>query len=467
MYSIFRTELHDSGLRYLARLREYLAGKIEHEELGRMQYQQLCETVKYARNGSAFYRERLSHISETPAIGEIQSLLNKIPFTTKSDLAAAGNDMSSDILGNAWIYYETTGTTGPSTPCPRNEIDSLVNNSFLTLQYERILNTGGKHVIGVMGPTELHSTGDTFEDVCRSLGHTVVKMWPRSPLVGMQRVLRLVRELHITALVCTPAVASELLKYCRANACEPTEMGIEVILVLGELITPARLRNLARNWGAKMYNCMYASQETSILAACDHTNKLTTIPLNNFYELISPFTDQALQVGTDVIAGELVITHLYQGNKPLLRYRTGDMVRCKRIDLNRWEIEPIGRVKDVLTLNGRTVYAFDIENAVFEELEYCYEYFVEINNQAGTDTVDITLESCDELTDPVLLQRLAAKLVSLLGGPAHIHVGDVGELIGTAAMVSWKAARINDRREGANNSERNAALAILQNRKRA
>ena len=24
-----------------------------------------------------------------------------------------------------------------------------------------------------MGPTELHSTGDTFEDVCRSLGHTV------------------------------------------------------------------------------------------------------------------------------------------------------------------------------------------------------------------------------------------------------------------------------------------------------
>jgi hypothetical protein len=34
-------------------------------------------------------------------------------------------------------------------------------------------------------------------------------------------------------------------------------------------------------------------------------------------------------------------------------------------------------------------------------------------------------------------------------------------------MVSWKAARINDRREGANNTERNAALAILQNRKRA
>ena len=267
MYSIFRPELHEAGLAWLAPLQRYLAGHLAGDELEALRRGRFEQVLARAREGSAFYRRHLEGVA-APSPGEtLAQAVRRLPFTTKQHLSAAGMSLCSGPLDEAWVYYETTGTTGPATPCPRNEVDSLVNNAYLALQYRAIL-AGRRHVVGVMGPTELQSTGDTFEDVCRSLGHTVVKMWPRSPVVGMARVLRLIRELRITALVCTPAVAAEMLKHARAQGVEPRELGVEVILVLGELVTPNRLRNLARHWNARMYNCMYASQESSILAAC-------------------------------------------------------------------------------------------------------------------------------------------------------------------------------------------------------
>ncbi|MCE1787098.1 phenylacetate--CoA ligase family protein, partial [Enterobacter hormaechei] len=140
----------------LTELKKYLSGEINISTLEKIQYEKLKEVINYTKNGSAFYQDRLDAINPNDD-ESLSSLIEKLPFTTKSDLSKAGNTISSDSLSNAWIYYETTGTTGPSTPCPRNEIDSLVNNSFLTLQYESIFNQEGKqHIIGVMGPTELH-----------------------------------------------------------------------------------------------------------------------------------------------------------------------------------------------------------------------------------------------------------------------------------------------------------------------
>jgi phenylacetate-CoA ligase len=469
MYSLFRPELHESGLSYLDELKKYLSGQLAGPELSSIRLKKLEEVIAYVRQGSPFYRRHLAAIDDCGGRQGLAATVKTLPYTTKKDLSSAGLSLCAGQITDAWIYYETTGTTGPSTPCPRNEIDSLVNNSFLSLQYQPIFK-GRKHVVGVMGPTELHSTGDTFEDVFRSLGHTVVKMWPRSPVVGMDRVLRLIKDLKITALVCTPAVAAELLKHARRKDVNPQHLGIEIILVLGELITPNRLKNLARNWNARLFNCMYASQETSILAACGDDNRLTTIPLNNYYELLCPFSGTALEVGNAVVAGEIVITHLYNGNKPLLRYRTGDMVRCMAGKNESWTIEPIGRVKDVLVLNEKPVYAFDIENAIFEDLEYCFEYTIEITRVADRDRVAVTLEKCDELDDTAHVARLRDKLESRFGVAVDIQVGDAGNLIGVAAMVSWKAARIHDQRQlgdnrqSGDNLERGTALEIMRGR---
>lgn len=393
MYALFKPELLELAREVHQQHALFESDGISTEALADMQLERLKKILGYVKAHSPFYRDTLSALSD----GGIEALdwnaFRKLPFTTKNDLREAGHNMAAAPLMKAWVYYETTGTTGSSTPCPRNEHDSIFNNTPLILRYGDLFRAHGEHhIVGVMGPTELHSTGDTFEDVCRSLGHTVVKMWPRSPVVGLHRAVTLIRELKITALVCTPAVAISLARHLLKKGENPSALGIKLIFTLGELTTPALLRNIGDVWGSAVYNCMYASQESSILAVSDADGTLATVPLNIVYELVNPLTGLVVGPENARMTGELVITHLYEGQKPLIRYRTGDMVRAQVMDKGHWQIIPIGRVRDTLIINGRNHCAYDIEAALFEHLKGCLDYHIQVETVAGVDQLRVTLE---------------------------------------------------------------------------
>ena len=314
---------------------------------------------------------------------------------------------------------------------------------------EVLAQHGDAHIIGLMGPTELHSTGDTFEDVFRTLGHTVVKMGPRSPLVGIERALNLIEELGITALVCTAGVAVELARYViRANK-SPAQFGLKCLFVLGELMTPQLLANLETIWETTIYNCMYASQEASILAAVCADGKQRTVPLNNYYELIDPDTTQRIEMPADgsQAKGELVVTNLYHGQKPLIRYRTGDMVVARATGDGGWIIEPVGRVGDTVELGGRTFTAYEVEASIFEYLSGCLDYQTTVMNIDGSEVLDIVVEIPD-VYDISQIELLARHVELTLGVRTVVRLGETDPLASTAAMVSWKAARFQDRRTG-------------------
>ncbi|MFD0394387.1 phenylacetate--CoA ligase family protein [Streptomyces nogalater] len=256
--------------------------------------------------------------------------LASVPFTTKDHLRQEFADVLSLPMHKAWIFYETTGTTGRSTPCPRDNTDSLHNNTALTVYYDTIFRQyGDEQIIGVSGPTELHAFGDTFGEVCRNLGHAVAKMWPHSPMVGFDRALETLRVLPATGLFSTPGMALTLAKKAHDAGLDPRrDFRLDVIMCTGELASPSLLENIGEVWGARVYNALYASQEASVMGASGADGGLYTAPLLNLYEVIDPDTGQAVAPGADgVRSGELVVTSLYQGSKPLVRYRTGDLVR--------------------------------------------------------------------------------------------------------------------------------------------
>lgn len=465
MYAIFKPELLELARTVYQQHAMFERGDLPAEELSSIQLERLKHILNYVTTDSAFYRNALSFLSPRSIDTLDWNSFRELPFTTKSDLREAGHNMAAAPLKKAWIYYETTGTTGPATPCPRNEYDSIFNNTPLILRYEELFRAHGQqHIVGVMGPTELHSTGDTFEDVCRSLGHTVVKMWPRSPVVGLDRAVTLIRELKITALICTPAVAINLAKHLIKNGQKPSALGVKLIFTLGELTTPALLRNIGDVWGSGVYNCMYASQESSILAASDKDGNLCTVPLNVVYEVVNPLTGQVLEPENARLTGELVITHLYQGQKPLIRYRTGDMVRAQVMDKGKWQIIPIGRVRDSLVINGHNHCAYDVEAALFEHLKGCLDYHIQVESVAGVDQLSITLELEQNSEAHNDLEAVASAMEARLGARAHITVGPTDAVTGTAAMVSWKAARLHDKRSGSDNQERETALKIAARR---
>lgn len=50
---------------------------------------------------------------------------------------------------------------------------------------------------------------------------------------------------------------------------------------------------------------------------------------------------------------------------------------------------------------------------------------------------------------------------NIAGVSIHLIDGETSRVTGTSAMVSWKAARIHDLRPAADNSDRDAALALI------
>ena len=248
------------------------SGQIDATTLSDWQSENLKQTIAYCQERSPFYQKHLRGLAPS-------SPIDALPFTTKDDLRYHIDDVASLSLDQAWVYYETTGTTGVSTPCPRTAEDSIRTGVVLCEGYRELLQTHGEHLsIAVMGPTELHSTGDTFGDVFRSLGHSSVKMWPHSPVVGFARAAHLLQRLPITGLTCTPGMTILLARHLLAQGIDPASVGIKVILTVGELATPQLLAHIANVWNAEVHNCMYASQEASILAVCQIDGRLRTTP---------------------------------------------------------------------------------------------------------------------------------------------------------------------------------------------
>ncbi len=470
MFTLFRPELDDYARRVIDEQRRLYNGGWTRAELRALQLERFADTARYVKANSEFYARHLRDVNLATSGPITEDQLSRIPFTTKDQLRAEMFAVPSQPLDRAWVFYETTGTTGRATPCPRSASDSIVNNAALTLAYEGIFNQhGDRHVVAVLGPSELHSTGDTFGDVLRNLGHTVVKMWPHSPVVGVPRALSLLAELQVTAIVCTPGMSITLLKAARDAGLDVTaDFKLRLMLTLGELTSPALLERLGELWGVTVYNCMYASQEASIMATCLQDGSLHTNPLSNYYEIVEPATGRRAFSKNGYVEGELVVTNLYQGAKPLVRYRTGDMVRLFD-DADPGQLtqtmQPIGRVRDALRLAGRSVTAFDLEQALFEHVRGAIDYRLTIDTCDGEDVVTVHLEPVDDdarsgIDSPGITDAINRRF----GVRCEVVLGQLDAITSTGAMVSWKAARIHDRRLAEPEPERTAALAIASAR---
>ncbi|WP_274919508.1 phenylacetate--CoA ligase family protein [Streptomyces sp. WZ-12] len=431
----------------------FTAGEWDNDALAAHQTRKLREVAAYVRANSPFYREKLEGIGD----GEISALrsddLRRLPFTTKKDLRQTQLGILSCPVSDAWIFYETTGTTGAATPCPRTNADTIHNNTVLTTYYRDVLAAHGDcQVIGVSGPTELHATGDTFGDVCRNLGHAVAKMWPHSPVIGFDRALEVVRLLPITGLFCTPGMAMRLAQKATEAGLDPQkDFCLDILMLTGELMSPSLLANIGALWGAEARNALYASQEASVLAAATSDGSLRTAPLINLYEVIDPDTLEPVAADSaGVRYGELVVTNLYTGAKPLIRYRTGDMVRmtdpAPGATVPAPALEAVGRVRDRLLLNGHLINGYDLENLLLRHFRGYQDYQITVaRDDHGKDLLSLTLKA-DPDSRQEAVKKAAEECLDTLDTPLSIGFGAPGPITSTGAMVSWKAARVVDLR---------------------
>lgn len=438
----------------------YYRRKLTPEARDQWRADQLGKVLDKVSTKSPFYRRHLDNI-------DLSSIrpddLTSLPFTTKDDLRREMFDVLSGDVNDAVYFYETTGTTGRATPCPRDGKEIIASNSHVTESWRAIFRHHfGNHKpsVGLMGPTEVHSFGDTLGDVAKNVGSCNAKIWPYSPVIGFKKALQLMKDLRLEVVVATPGVCLNLARAARhfGYDIENDFAALKLFFVTGEMCTPALAENIDTLWGVTTYNILYGSQEAFVMGVASPSRQMRFADINYVTEVIDPETNESLG---DRGTGELCVTMLTDGIKPLIRYRTGDMVTIKDDDLNEIDqpgpiIEVIGRTLDRIVLDEGAFTAGSIEQAVLESVGNCYGYQIVINERDGRDELTVRMqfderpEHQDSLEDSII-----ARINSRLGVRAVVEVVDeLDDIVSTGAFVSWKAARIVDNRREKTHEEK-------------
>lgn len=429
----------------------YYAGTLTAGELARWQSERLHEVLRHVVTGSPFYRRHFAGLD----IGQVTpQTLSSLPFTTKEDLRKQKYDVLAGPIAEAGIFYETTGTTGAPTPCPRGPLDIATSNCAVIESWRRMFRAkfGDRMpVVGLMGPSELYAFGDVFTAVTAELGACHVKIWPESPRVGFRKALRLIDELGVEVIVCAPALCLSLATAAAHFGYDPARLPISMFLVLGEICTPQFAANVASVWpGATLYPALYGSQEALCIATGALDGKLRLAELNYLAELVDPDTGAA---AGDSGSGELVLTMLTPGIKPLIRYRTGDIVRLTPAlpgaPLPGPVVDVIGREADRVTFGDVCVHPAELETAVLDGLSGCLGYQLVIQSRDGADeiTARLDLSARTQAAMRAATDGVIARLRALTGARASAEVqGQLDPVTNAGSFVSWKAARILDQR---------------------
>lgn len=419
-----------------ASIKKFLDNKMTLEELEILKKEYLLEIFSYVKKNSKFYKQKFNNL----CLGEkeVFNTLAQLPFTTKDDLRNAALDICCKKLDEIEVYYETTGTTGPTTPCPRSKCDVLYSGLYVENAMEKIYQErfGSMQALtAIMGPSELYAFGDTYGNICKKLSIPYVKLWPESPRVGIPKAAELINKLNIKVLICSPAIALGLARYFIINGISPDNVGIRQILLLGELCTRSMLKNISKIWACNCAHGLYGSQEIHALATGDSDGNLNISETNYIIETLP------LKNFSDKNIGELCVTMLVPGAKPLIRFRTGDVIRKSSFG----KIEILGRKDDIIDINNTKYLPADIEQAILNIIPMVYGYEVEIHSKNDKDIVGINVISNDKTLNKNIIEN---KLSSYFKTDVFSNlVTELNEKTEKGAYVSWKYARIKDYRE--------------------
>jgi phenylacetate-CoA ligase len=323
--------------------------------------------VALVRRTNPFQRERLAGIASS-APAELEAL----PLTTKEDLAAdqlAHPPFGSNLTFAPDAYahlHQTSGTTGEPLRILQTAADWRWNRAC----FARALTAAG---IGAADRVGLaFSFGPYLQywsayEGAKEVGALVV------PLGGMDSAQRLetIRDLRLSALVCTPTYALRLAEVARSRGLEAAFAPVETILCLGEpgASIPSTRRQIEGAWSARCLDHAGMAEVGAFAYACAAGGGLHLNEDEFVCEVLVPGTERPVPPGG---RGELVLTALGRAGCPAIRYRTGDVVdtaprACPAGHAHRWLPNGIvGRTDDMVVIRGMNVFPSAIEQTLRE-----------------------------------------------------------------------------------------------------
>ena len=421
---------------------------MSRDEMSALQGKRLHKLVELVYHNVPFYRAKMQERDLCP--DDIQSIedITKLPFTTKQDLRdnyptglQAANQ--SEIVR----IHASSGTTGNPTIVgyTRRDLEiwsesgaraftayGVTRNDIFSVGYGYGLFTGGlgaHYGVEYVGATVIPtSTGNT------------------------EKLLRLLRDLKITGIACTPSYALYVADAMDKHGMTKDDICLKIGAFGAEPWTENMRKEIETRLGLQAYN-LYGLSEIigpGVSYECQCKNG-SHISEDHFYpEIINPDTLEPQPYGT---TGELVFTTLTKTGMPLLRYRTKDLTsligekcECGRTNVRMTRI--IGRSDDMLIIRGINIFPSQVESVILGMPEFEPVYMLVVDRVNNLDTLQVQVEVrrdyfSDELGAMLQLRkRLADKLKSVLSISADVRLMEPNSI----PRSEGKSVRVIDKR---------------------
>ena len=219
---------------------------------------------------------------------------------------------------------------------------------------------------------------------------------PGGGLSSAARV-RAIVEHRAAVLCCTPTYAMRLAEVAREEGIDLSGAEVRTIIVAGEAggSVPAVRERIRTAWNGARVVDHYGMTEVGPVACEDPQRErvLRIIEESYYAEAIQPGSAEPVREGQ---VGELVLTPLGRTSWPLLRYRTGDLVKWSR-DKYGIALEGgiIGRADDMLVVRGVNIYPTAVESVV-RSIPEIGEYRAAVTRRGSMAELEVQIESEDD-----------------------------------------------------------------------
>jgi len=221
---------------------------------------------------------------------------------------------------------------------------------------------------------------------------------------GMTSTARLhfLVEHGCTVVFATPTYALHLAELAARERIDLAASPVRALVVAGEPggnITATRER-IEEVWGARVYD-HYGMTEVGPVAveAADQPGKMYLLESEYLAEVLLPGRNSPPSPGEP---GELVLTNLSRIGSPLIRYRTGDVVRLATDPdptgrtWRRLDGGILGRADDMIHVRGNNLYPAAIE-AIIRKFSEVAEYRIVVDHSGPLADLRIEVEPKGEL----------------------------------------------------------------------
>jgi phenylacetate-CoA ligase len=224
---------------------------------------------------------------------------------------------------------------------------------------------------------------------------------PGGGLTSVARLQKLI-ELEAAVLCCTPSYALRLALIARESGIDLARSRVSRIIVAGECggsvgATRDRIEQL---WnGARVVDHYGMTEAGPAGYSCpSRPGVLHILESSYIAEVVEPGTGSPVPSGAP---GELVLTPLGRIGSPVLRYKTGDLVKacpsgpcaCGAADL-ALAGGILGRFDDMLVIKGVNIYPAAVERILFDR--GVIEYRVHVSERQGMPELSIQVEGSDK-----------------------------------------------------------------------